>query len=460
MYLIISLSVLAVSYLLFRKVGGSLQLTKLNMISWIFYYNLIAQSFIASILVIYGLDNHYIINRVGSEAKFYGWFAVQYTMIALPAGMLLAVYLNGYKSNRRIFSEYINAPMVPSLSFKDSYIRIPLYFLSGISILAVLYTFAMLRVNPLIAAVSGLDALTLVGLRIEVSREFPGNVYIRNVFAIGLTPILAYISFAYWKLTRARIDLVWFFIMFVSSFFILTYNLAKSPFVIFVLGFMFLAILINGGVSKRVFFYLSLLALALILLAYFFVTDVVNPLALFSYNSGIGGRILLSQSAGTYMAFEHFPKTNDFIGLASISGFMNNILGVQGSDTAARILMTIFRPLRVEDGTAGVMNSLFIAEAWANFGFIGVIIAPLYVGFLVQLLFLFFLKSRKTPIMLGLFAYLSYKLPITGGVNAFIYNAGLMITFFVFISVYVIAVLLMKGQKGCNENNFPSPFAT
>lgn len=460
MYLIVSISVLLVSSLLFRRVAGSLELTKLNMISWIFYYNLIAQSFIASVLVIYGLDNHYVINRVGDEAKFYGWLAVQYTMIAVPLGMLLAIYLNGYKSNRRIFFLYINAPIAPSFSFKDSYIKIPLYCLSGISVLAVLYTLAMLRVNPLIVAVSGSDALTLAGLRIEASRGFSGNIYVRNILAIGLTPVLAYISFAYWKLTRAKIDLVWFFMMFVSSFFILTYNLAKGPFVAFVLGYLFLIILINGGVSKKLFYSFALLALILIVSAYFLVMDVFDPLALFSYNSGVGGRILLSQSAGTYMAFEHFPKTHDFIGFASVSGFLNNIFGAQGSDTAARILMTIFRPSHVEDGTAGVMNSLFIAEAWANFGLIGVLVAPVYVGFVIQLLFIFFVKFRKTPVMLGLLAYLSYKLPVTGGVVAFFYNPGLMLIFAFFISAYIVGMLLQTFQRKSCENNFSSPVTT
>ena len=95
MYLVISLFFLLASYLLFKKVSGSLSLTKLNLVSWIFYFQLIAQSYIASVLVINGLDNHYVINRVSDDAKFYGWLAVQYTMIALPLGKLGAVYLNG-----------------------------------------------------------------------------------------------------------------------------------------------------------------------------------------------------------------------------------------------------------------------------------------------------------------------------------------------------------------------------
>ncbi|MBE0471796.1 MAG: hypothetical protein IBX55_20090 [Methyloprofundus sp.] len=457
MYILISLISLAISYVLFRRVAGSLALTKLNLVSWFFYYQLISQSFIASILVVNGWDNHYAINRIGEDARFYGWLAVQYTMIALPLGMLGAVYLNGLNSNRRLFHSYINKPVDVALSLKDSFIRYPLYALSVVAVFSIIYTFAMLKTNPLFAALSGFDALSLAGLRQETHREFPGNVYIRNIFAIGLTPILAYISFAYWRQTKNKTDFIWFFTMFVSSFFILTYDLSKAPFVIFVLGFLFLLVLINGGVSKKIFYAFGLVAFVLILSAYFLIMDVVDPLALFSYNSGIGGRILLSQAAGTYFAFEHFPSSHDFIGFASLSNFFNNIFGLEASDRAARILMTIFNPKAVEAGLAGVMNSLFIAEAWANFGLFGVIIAPLYVGFIIQVIFMFFLRSRKTPLMLGLLAYLSYSFPVTGGFNDFFYNAGLMIVFFIFITVYIVGLLLKQSKRRCFENHLPSP---
>jgi len=446
-YLVISLFVLVLSYLLFKQVAGSLKLTQLNMVSWIFYFQLIIQSFIASILVVNGWDNHYVIKTVSKEARFYGWLAVQYTMIALPVGMLLVNFFYGYKSNCKLFNTYINSPLKPSVSSKDSFIRVFLYMLSFISILAVMYTYAYLDKIPLLAVFQGYDANSLAHLRQEASRGFEGNYYIRNILGVSFSPILTYISYAYWKMTNSKKDFIWFIIMFISSFLILTYDLEKSPFIMFILGFLFLKVLIEGKIKKKTLFIFSSFSMALILLAYVYIAKITDFRLLFSYNSGIVGRILLSQSAGTYMSFEHFPKTYNFIGFASISKMLSQLFGINYVDRAARIMMAIFNPARVQAGTAGVMNSLFIAEAWANFGWIGVIFSPIYVGMFVQIIFMTFLKAKKTPISTGLFAYLSYKLPITGGFNDFLYNPGLVIILVIFTSVYVMALGLKEAKR-------------
>src|SRR6056297_1674105 len=111
MYVLVSVIVLAISALLFRRVAGSLSPTRINMISWIFYFQLLAQSLIGSVLAVNGWDDHYILGRVQPQARLYGWMAVQYTMIAMPLGMLLVLYHNGLRSNRRLFERYTLQPV-------------------------------------------------------------------------------------------------------------------------------------------------------------------------------------------------------------------------------------------------------------------------------------------------------------------------------------------------------------
>ena len=451
MFIVISLVVLAISALLFSRVAGSLAPTKINMISWIFYFELIAFSFIASVLVINGWDNHYIINQVQSEARFFGWLAVQYTMVAMPLGMLVAVYLSGVKNTGVLFQRYISAPIHNTLSRRDSFIRLPLYALSFIALLSVLYTFYSLGELPLWAAVAGGDALSLAVARVDASLGFTGNVYVRNILGSTLTPILAYVSFGYLKQTGSLRDRTWFYVMVVASFFILTYDLSKAPIVFFAIGFLFYRVLTGGGVSRLVFYWFGCLALFMLVVSYWLVGKVTDPAILFSHNSGIMGRIILSQAAGTYYAFEHFPGTQVFLGFSSLSSLIADMTGFPFSDRAARIMMTIFNPVGVEEGSVAVMNSLFIAEAWANFGLIGVLIAPIYVGLFIQALFLFFLKSKKTPVLLGVFVYLSLRVPVTGGFNDFIYARSLMSIAFIFVNVYLIAVLLKVVSRKVRE---------
>ena len=456
MYTLISFTILLLSYYLFKKVSGSLKLTQLNMISWIFFYNLILQSFIASVLVINNIDNHYLINKIqnGETTRLYGWLAVQYTMVMLPLGMLLVVNLFGFKTNQRLFNNYVHSPIKPSLSFKDSYTRYPLYILYIISILSVLYVMATLKTIPLSGMLQGLETEALSGLRQEASREFSGNTYIKNIFALGLTPILSYIAFAYYKMTKKRTDFTIFIALFVSSFFILTYNIEKGPFVSYLIGFMFLTILINGSVKKKTLFIIFGLIVGLIVGMYFALAGSgLSFWHLFHYNGGIVGRIILSQAAGTYLSFDLFPHVIDHIGFNSISGFMNTFLGVDTSERSARLLMMHIAPKAVELGLVGVVNSLFIAEAWANFGLLGVLVAPFYVGVVIQTLYMFFLTMPKTPLLLGIFTYFSYRGSVTGGFNDYIYNAGYLVIITFFIWVYFTGLLLKQSKRGKIEKN-------
>ena len=240
MYTFISLLVLLLSYYLFKKVSGSLKFTQLNMISWIFFYNLILESFIASILVVNNIDNHYLISKISNEdSRIYGWLAVQYTMIMMPLGMLFVVKLFGYKNNNRIFQRYVHSPIKPLLSIRDSYIRYPFYVLSIVSVLSVLYVMSSLKTIPIKSIIQGLGPEELASLRQEASRGFTGNTYIKNIFALGLTPILSYVAYSYYKMTRTNKDLVVFIVLFICSFFILTYDLEKAPSIQYLMGFIF-----------------------------------------------------------------------------------------------------------------------------------------------------------------------------------------------------------------------------
>jgi hypothetical protein len=418
------------------------------MISWVFYYNLVIQSFIASILIVNNIDDHYIINKIqNEEVRFYGWAAVQYTMIAMPLGMLLVVKLFGHTNNNHLFQLYIKSDIRPLLSRMDSYILYPFYILCFISASSVIYVMAVLKDIPLSGLFQGLDPETLSGLRVEVSREFLGNEYIKNIFALGLTPILSYIAYSYYKLTKSKKHLFIFLILFIFSFFILTYNIAKAPFLEYLLGFLFLTVLINGSIKKNTLLIALATIFIMIIGIYLLTSDIENSNDLFLYNGGIIGRLILTQAAGTYISFDIFPTVYSFIGFSSVSEAINNFLGVQTVERSARLAMEYINPRGVNAGTAGVDNTLFIGEAWANFGLIGVLISPIYVGIVIQMLFMFFLKMPKTPLLLGLFTYFSFKGSVTGGFNDYFYNAGYFAIAIIFIFTYFSGLILKNKVR-------------
>ncbi|MGV3763839.1 oligosaccharide repeat unit polymerase [Parapedobacter sp.] len=454
MYIVVGIAVLFISVAFFKRAAGTLNPLKLNMISWIAYYNIFLQCFFSALLVVYSVDDHYQISKISNPAsRVMGYWAIMYTMILFPTGMLLASKLFGVKP-KILLARYTSSPIVPLSSKRDSYLRFPLYLISVLCVGAVAYTYVMMREIPILQLLSGGDALLLAGLREEVGREFAGNTILRNVFGILLTPIISYIAYCYYRMTNSRKDCIWFWVMFVLSVLILTYNIAKAPVILYFLGFLFLRIYEKGQIKKWVLVGSGLGALCILLVMYSFLSPSDSEI-LFGLNFGIPGRILLSQSTGIYYSFDTFPVYHDFLGFSSFSQ-LTSVLGIEPSERSARVIMERFHPGAVDAGTAGVANSLFIAEAWSNFGWAGLLVSPIYVGFLVQTMYVFFLKMKKTPLFLGLFVYFSYKGGISGGFNEYLYHPIMVILSFLLLLILFLSKYLKILKYNVQKNHISS----
>lgn len=433
----ISTFTIIVSTLLFKRAAGSLNPLKPNMISYIFYYNLIIQTVIGSIIIaLYADGDHYVIRNVSSDARLYGWLSVNYMMIAMPIGMLLSKFLFSPSisiKNRLLnyTNDEINLSFIGHKSLKYS-----IWVFTLISIIACLYVYYIIGYFPFFK-IFDISALMASELRILASREFSGNIYFKNFFALLMMPILSYMWLFYYFKTRSKWDLITFLLTFVMSLSILYYDFSKSPILTYILSFIFVYFYGKGKVNKRVAILGVLTVIMLLYILYNFMG--LSKDAFISFNDGPIGRTILGQAAGLYMMLDIFPTSHPFIGFSSISQLLSTIFGIDYIDRAARITMIEFNPHGVDAGTAGVMNSIFIAEAWANFGLTGLIIAPIWVGFVIQTLYIYFLKSPKTPFHLAFFVAFSLGGAITGGFNEYFYNPRVILVLIFALMVFFLA---------------------
>lgn len=437
----ISMFTLFLSFFLFRRAAGSLNILKPNMISYIFYYNLILQTFLASILVILKVDNHYAIAVVSDESRFYGWLAVNYMMITMPIGMLLAKMLFSKNTTMKqrltaYTSDDINIDFIGYRPLKYS-----VWVFTIISSLACMYVFFTIGYFPFLK-IFDVSALIASELRITSAREFSGNVYVKNFLALSMMPVLSYMWFFYYTRRKNALDLIVFIITFVVSLSILYYDFSKTPMLAYILSFIFVYYYGKGKVNKKVALSGFSIVLSLIVVLYKF--SGLEGNAFSSYNTGPIGRVILGQATGLYMMLDIFPNNYSFIGFSSISELLSKFFDFDFIDRAGRIAMTVFNPKGVEAGTAGVMNSIFLAEAWANFGIIGILLSPIWVGFIIQTLYIYFLKSPKTPLHLAFFVSFSLGGAVTGGFNDYIYNPSVLLSLFFAFSVYFLA-RIFKG---------------
>jgi hypothetical protein len=406
------------------------------------------QNFIGSLLVIHNIDNHYVINRVGNSERLLGWLSILWTMVMLPVGMIIGNVFFGKRNQSQRFDSYCKASLCTLFTKNDTLLKIVVHILLYICILSSFYVFYSIGSVPLFETFKSPGSAVLKLLRIDAKRNFTGNEYIRNIIFLRLSPIISYICYCYYKLTKKNRDRIYFILSLCNAIIAVTYNLEKSPLFFFFMGFLFIKVIIDGSIPKNILILSATFIVVGLIGAYWLIMGKSGiGYLLFAYNSGITGRILLTQTAGMYLAFKVFPNIYDFIGIRSLSRWIPLLFGLSYSERSARLLKEYFDPRGVAAGTTGVMNSLFIQEAWANFGTIGVILSPLVVGIIIGFIFQYFLKKPKTPVYVGIFTFLSLKMPMNGG-NEFIYPVFfLSILAIIFFIKYTTKFLSISAKR-------------
>ena len=453
-YLLVTIIVLYISYHFFYLASGSMSIRELNLGSYFFYYKFIIYAVIGSVIIVNNMDYsawfRYI--HLTQEVRIYGWIAILYTVLMFPIGMILATKVLHVNNMSVFFKNYREKSLVPYLSKKDSYIFFSLFFLSMISILSITYTFIVIGKVPLLEVFKATGAWDLARLRMEAKMGFDGNTYIRQIFAIMLTPLLSYIYFLYYKLYKKKVFLLLFIVYFFLSFLILTYNFEKAPFLNYLFGFLFFSVFLNGKISKKFLYGTLFFILFLVIGMYIFIMDKELWQLIDLQEAGILQRVLIAQVVGVFTSFQLFPDVEPFVGLQGLKIY-SAVIGAEQSEGVSRLMMIHANPEGIKAGIAGFMVSLFISEAWGNFGILGLLIAPIYVGFVVQFLYIFLLKKEKTPIILALTVFLILYWPVTSLLGKFYYNPALIIFISLIYIVYVVGNFLKRNYYKKNSNN-------
>lgn len=445
----ISCIVFFVSMKLFKIAsGGSLNIKKINMISFVFY-NLIIFSFIGSILFALNLDNHYLACKIAySDTRTKGWSIVQLVMILFPLNIIFINVLFNFNS-KVIFQGYLEKETKCIFSTKDSYIFWPLLFLSILSVVSILYTFYCIGFSnlPFIKMISGASSYELAKSRIDVSRYFNGNIYIKNIFALGLTPIWSFIAYVYYKITDSNQWKRLFILLFVSSISINIYNLEKAPVIIYLFTFYVIRIYMGEEIRNKQIFFIFVLGVMSIVLMYVFIAKIpINQIL--SFRSGPLNRMFLGQIVGLFLHFDIFPKRFAFLKGASFPKMISEkLLGLQHI-RSARLVMEIVNPSGVEENVAGVINTLFVAEAYANFGTKGIFISIICVSLIMDLFFILFMKLPKNPINIAMLSYftISFTMILHGGFVDYIYNPFNILLVILMFIIYTFAYITYERK--------------
>lgn len=436
LHVLIWFVVLVISTYLFRAAAGTLSLLKPNLSSISFYYSFLVSSYIGPLLIVLGKDDYYMINRlVDDESRLIGFYAICFVMVFFPLVMFLISKIIGFNSKYE-FESYLKKDIELPFKEKNEFFFIFLG-ISFLSFLAIFYTLLKTPYIPILEIILGDGNLSTGELRNLAQRNFGGNFLIRNIFAIALTPLLSLIAYVYSVKTQEVKWKLLFLALFAGAVFINIYDLAKSPIFFYLLMFLILRLYIGKTkftVKKLVIW--GTIGLLVLIGMYIVIQGVTEISSYFSYNSGPIGRLILAQISPTFLHLDLFGHSLPFLKGHSLPSIFLNLFEMDQVRSARLVMTTVF-PEKVEAGTAGVLNTLFIAEAYANFGFVGIVMGTVYVAVLVQVIYITFLRLPKNPIFLSLFIYFTINIPRTlvGGFSDFLFNPIWFLLCCIFIGI-------------------------
>ncbi|MGO4986875.1 MAG: oligosaccharide repeat unit polymerase [Gallicola sp.] len=444
--LIITIILCALSVRLYIKASGTLSPVKISPISLTFYFFLVF-SVIGTTLVAMGNEYHHMMRYMRhGDIKMLAWFLVMILFVLFPAIQILLNKIFKYKPES--YQEYTKKKTTLSKNRDAEFIAVSLA--AAICIGAVVYTFWKIGIsdNPLLNAIRGVDSEQLAFLRNKVSNDFPGNEYIRNIFAVGLTPIISYMAYILMRETKQLRFIILFALLFISSNLISIYDLEKAPIIIYWATFVILSIMYGDKLKWRYLIGLGVVAAAAIVVMYVVIAGSSLD-KIFSFAGPIN-RIILTTPIAFILHLEVFTYRSLLLNGASVPSWVGRLFfGNTDLNRSGRAVMEVVNFDGIRNGTAGVYNGLFLGEAFANFGMLGIFIAMIHVPIMFFLMNFVFVKLKKTPITLALFAYftVSFLFTLHGGYTDYIWNT-------MWVLVVIIGIMMTVFIKFLEKINF------
>lgn len=393
-------------------------LGRLNLISFTFYAHLLLAGYIGSYFILKS-DAYFnvVVGEVKQETEYLVWAWLSYALIVYSVFFYLGMLATLRKKNlRKQFIKYMIAPVqFDSFNGKASD-TVKVFFFSMVFVIFFANLIWGTGVGHFMSLVTS-NPEEIFRSRTDATMGFTGIVIFKNV-GLLFTPFFCY--YVYLLRDISKFHDVLFKLIFLFTFIYLFYDLAKSPVIALLLGFLFLQVY-TGRVIK-LWFFISFFSL--IILIFIGIYSIINDNIAFTYlfspfEGGLTGRILISQISSFYRHLEIFPSIYPHIGFSSLSSF----IGLEHQERSARLVLEHVLPSWVANGYGDQLNTIYLGEAWANFGLVGLILSPVWVGFLKGSTVAYLTKLKKTPITVAVLTVLSIRTSLNSGINDYIYNS-------------------------------------
>lgn len=418
---------------------------KFNTVSYVFYVQIVTSALVGSVLLATGvLDYHPDVAFISDGIKFEAWVWTMYSILAMPFGMMMLNKFFGINGRKR-FDAYLTAPI--AMMGSENRNKVALVLLTGLSFLVLVYILINTERIPLYTLlVEGNSDQANID-RITSRRNFGGIIYIKNLLGLIVIPVIAYYAYIFMRTKKSFFYFTFFLINLIIALIMVSHDVQKAPIAFFMLGFAIVEVFISKGLKLRTLVFFVGLPVVLVLVGYTLTTDINFFDQLFRFNSGFYGRTFLSGYFGFPLSLELFPSV--ITDQTYMIGVPKAVLSEQfvHAQESARLLKIYTHPETIKAGTGNLYSGFYMGEAWANYGYLGLVIAPFVVGFVVQSVHVVVLIHKKSPLLLAFYAAVTVKWVVGSGFVSFLFLKMLIWPIILYSVINFVLKRILKTES-------------
>ena len=381
--------------------------------------SIFAFAYIGIFILYFGLDIYQISeNNINKIVYFKALIFTIITIIFLVLGNFMS---------KNIFS--VSIQKITKSINKESRSELIAYVFFIFLILAVLFLYiSKISTIALVLALSG-SGENLGLARSEMGNNFGGGYHWFSFITRGVSTLVLFSLYASWLKFRRKITGILFILLLIISILSSMLLLEKGPLVWLLIGLFITQTIVksDGILPMR-----KLIIIGIIMISGLAVFNVIL-LDFRDYKSAIqaiSSRIFTGAISPSYYYLIIFPDYIPFLNGASFPN-PSNLLPFEHFRLTVEVMSWRYPELAAQ-GITGSSPTIFWAEAYANFGSIGVILVPLVIGFLLNLVNVLFLIIPNKPIRIGFITWsiIHYSKLAEGGFSGYLFDMEFMVVLF------------------------------
>ena len=336
------------------------------------------------------------------------------------------------------------------------------FFLSSLKEQIILYALFGVSISVLVVYVGkvGIDNLAILkalgfldtdssskALRSAMGNAFEGKYHRYQLLMRDFLSLASYGLFANWLICRKLVPFFLFCVSFVVVAFSMLMATEKGPFFWYLISLFIIYIIIlnNGRLSAKMIAALAPFGMVIIGLMYVYFME--SP-TIWSGIQNSFSRITTGQMSGLYHYLIIFPEQVDYL----LGRSFPNPGGIFPWEPY-RLTVEVNNIVNPDDDARGVIGSMptfFWGEMYSNFSYFGILVPPLFVGYVVYAANIMLFRFPMSPLTLSVFiwAILHVKSLSGTGLSSYIVDVdALIIAVFFLGSLFLIHRGVIRLQR-------------